>query len=118
MIKMIGLCFENSYIKYKNNFYQQTDGCAMGNPLSQLLAAVVVDDIIEQSLNDIAIMKSYGDDLLLSIPEGREQQIFETFNRQNKRIQFTIEEEDGDGRLSFLDMLIIRENDGKILKAD
>ena len=118
IIDAINLCFDHSYIAFRGKIYQQIDGCAMGNPLSQLLAALIVDDIITKSISEmqfkIPLIKSYVDDLLMAIPKNSEQQVLRVFNKQNTRVQFTIERENNEGHLPFLDIVMMRQEDGKI----
>ena len=41
---------KNSYFTYKNEYYQQTSGCAMGSPISATIANLVMEYIEEIAL--------------------------------------------------------------------
>ncbi|KAI4476553.1 hypothetical protein M0804_013447 [Polistes exclamans] len=56
----------------------------------------------------------YVDDVITAIPKDRMDQTLKTFNSVNNRIQFTMEVENN-GTLPFLDMNIIRNEDGSIV---
>ena len=53
----------------------------------------------------------YVDDIITAAPHNKIDIIKNTFNNFNHKIQFTTEEE-SEGRISFLDVLIIRAGDG------
>ncbi|KAI4476864.1 hypothetical protein M0804_013191 [Polistes exclamans] len=57
----------------------------------------------------------YVDDVITAIPKDRMDQTLKTFNSVNNRIQFTMKVENN-GTLPFLDMNIIRNEDGVIVK--
>ncbi|XP_055604423.1 uncharacterized protein LOC129752680 [Uranotaenia lowii] len=113
-IEIIEFLMEASYFQFKNTYYVQTFGTAMGSPLSPILAQMVLDTIIGRALKalpfPIPIIRKYVDDLFLAIPKTDIQILLETFNKQEDRIQFTIEEEK-EGKLPYLDMVVIRNQD-------
>lgn len=54
-------------------------------------------------------MKKFVDDLFCIIPENKTNEIVEVFNKFDHNISFTIEVET-EGRLPFLDVLVIKDN--------
>jgi hypothetical protein len=56
----------------------------------------------------------YVDDLLMIIPKEEVENTLTIFNGYNKNLKFTMELED-DGRLPYLDVELIRQEDGRIL---
>ncbi|KAI4476044.1 hypothetical protein M0804_013913 [Polistes exclamans] len=62
----------------------------------------------------VPFLKVYVDDVITAIPKDRMDQTLKTFNSVNNRIQFTMEVENN-GTLPFLDMNIIRNEDGSIV---
>ncbi|KAI4484083.1 hypothetical protein M0804_007539 [Polistes exclamans] len=62
----------------------------------------------------VPFLKVYVDDVVTAIPKDRMDQTLKTLNSVNNRIQFTMEVENN-GTLPFLDMNIIRNEDGSIV---
>ena len=105
VLRMIEGCFDHIYIVFKEVVYQQIQGTAMGSPLSQILSALVVDDIMERARSELdfemPLLETYVDDFLVAV------QVLECFNRQNGSVQFTMEVERGN-ELPYLDMIVVR----------
>ncbi|XP_055527127.1 uncharacterized protein LOC129719752 [Wyeomyia smithii] len=84
----------------------------MGNPLSPALADLVMENLLDSVLRILdfkpPFIWKYVDDLLMSIPPDKIQQVMDIFNNHNPHIQFTYELEI-DKRIPFLDMLRISE---------
>ncbi|XP_055527126.1 uncharacterized protein LOC129719751 [Wyeomyia smithii] len=89
----------------------------MGNPLSPALADLVMENLLDSVLRILdfkpPFIWKYVDDLLMSIPPDKIQQVMDIFNNHNPHIQFTYELEI-DKRIPFLDMLLIRTDDQQI----
>ncbi|XP_062707860.1 uncharacterized protein LOC134288123 [Aedes albopictus] len=83
----------------------------MGNPLSPMIADLVMEDILDQAVEavpfPIPYIKKYVDDLFLALPEDKIEMVQELFNGQDENLQFTIEREK-ENRLPFLDMVLTR----------
>ncbi|XP_062705197.1 uncharacterized protein LOC134287419 [Aedes albopictus] len=108
---------DTSYFVFRNQFYEQIEGTAMGNPLSPVLADLVMGILLDTvtSKTDIVftVLRKYVDDLMLVIPADRLQQVLDIFNSYHPSIQFTFEVET-DGRLPYLDMTLVRQEDDTI----
>lgn len=89
LLSMIRHIFDTSYFTFCNTIYQQKDGTAMGNPLSPLLANIIMDDLLQTCLAqlpfEIPLSVVYVDDTLLAIPTGNERLILNTFNNYNDK---------------------------------
>src|SRR3978361_2132464 len=111
--KALNFTLTTNFFQFKNNFYKQLDGVAMGSPISSVIAQLVMEYAEEQIINsldfNISFYKRYVDDCILAIPKGREQQILDTFNSFHHKLQFTIEIEDSE-QINFLDLTLIRNN--------
>lgn len=107
-------CIECSYFQYKDNYYQQIQGTAMGNPLSPAAADLVTEMLLNDAVNElqfnIPVIRKYVDDLILAVPEDKLDEVLAVFNSQNPSIQFTMELEN-ERRLPFLDMVLVRQAD-------
>lgn len=118
-LEMVELCMDSSYFRFRDKYYQQTFGTAMGSPLSPILADYITEDLLETVVKNsdlnIPIVKKYVDDLFLVLPRTEVQNVLDTFNQYNAHLQFTVEKEI-DGSLPFLDTLVIRK-DNQTLKT-
>ena len=107
-------CIECSYFALQGEYYKQKFGTAMGNPLSPIIADMVLEDLLDEAIEmvdlPILILKKYVDDLFLSLPRDQIEAVRNVFNGINQHLQFTSEVEVGN-RLPFLDMMLIRKED-------
>ncbi|XP_062703811.1 uncharacterized protein LOC134286243 [Aedes albopictus] len=107
-------CIECSYFCFNGVFYKQKFGTAMGNPLSPIIADLVMEDLLERAVAavpfEMPYPKKYVDDLFLILPKDKIDEVREIFNQQETSLQFTVEEEQNN-RLPFLDLVVIRNLD-------
>lgn len=59
---------------------------------------------------EIPFYKRYVDDCILAVPSNKENDILNTFNSFHPRLQFTIENENENNSISFLDILLTRKD--------
>ncbi|XGW28958.1 hypothetical protein V3C99_008620 [Haemonchus contortus] len=101
--------------RFKNNFYKQTRGLAMGSRLAPLLAIVFMDNLERPALSsDVLYFGRYIDDIFI-VGKSRTT-LRQTFGRLNKRcqsIKLTAESPSADGFLPFLNTKI-KISDGQI----
>ena len=88
------------YFCFDGKFYEQTDGVAMGSPLSPVIANFFMEDFekraIEQVPHKPVCWLRYVDDTFVIWPHGK-QKLGEFLNHLNgihKNIQFTMEIEE------------------------
>ncbi|KAI4485256.1 hypothetical protein M0804_006761 [Polistes exclamans] len=117
LLEIIQFCFDLSYFQFDGSIYQQLDGYSFGNPASPILANLVMNHVlkkIEGNLHfTVPFLKVYVDDIITAVPKDGIEVVSKTFNMINEKIQFTIEIEDN-GTLLFLDVTVIRNEDGTI----
>lgn len=112
-IKLLEFCLkDNNYFKFNNKIYIQNYGMPMGNPLSPIIAGIVLDDLLEYTLDNlktqnihIKYITKYVDDFFAIIKQKDKLQILKEFNYYHNKLKFTIEEENHN-RLNFLDTTI------------
>jgi hypothetical protein len=117
--RLLKLIMDRSYFSFGNKFYRQIDGTAMGSPGSPAIADLVMTSLLdtvvpklrEQEL--VIFVKKYVDDLILAVRMDATEKVLEEFNNYNQAIQFTMEQE-VDMKIPFLDMLLIRKDDGTV----
>ncbi|XP_044745168.1 uncharacterized protein LOC123307031 [Coccinella septempunctata] len=105
---------ENNYCTFRGKFYQQIFGCAMGSEISPILALYVMDDLLDNSISKlkfrIPFIKKFVDDIVLALPEDQIEDTMRCFNSYCKDLQFTIEMEDQEQGVPFLDTKVHRQN--------
>jgi len=118
-LSIIAFLFDNTYFSFNDNFYKQTFGTPMGASVSPILATYVMDDLLNTVLPVLSFkpffIKKYVDDIILALPREGTTEIVETLNSYDPFIQFTMETEDEQNSVPFLDTKFIRTNDNKII---
>lgn len=117
-IELISFIFKNTYFSYGGNFYKQILGAPMGGQASSIIALYVMDELLDSCIPKLPFqlptVKKYVDDLLCIIPSGKHEEILTTFNSYNRHIQFTIEIEDENNSVPFLDTRVIRTSNNRL----
>ncbi|XP_055585258.1 uncharacterized protein LOC129738096 [Uranotaenia lowii] len=71
-LEIVNFCMTCSYFRYKNKFYKQIYGTAMGNPVSSPIADFVMESLLDNVTRtldfQIPVLRKYVDDLLLVLP--------------------------------------------------
>ena len=50
IISLLRFCLNNSYFSFHGRFYQQTEGAAMGSPISPIVANLFMEDLEVQAI--------------------------------------------------------------------
>ena len=109
------LCLRATYFLFEDQFFEQVDGAAMGSPLSPIVVNLYMENLERAALLSAKLTptmwRRYVDDTFVLWPHGADQlkEFHVHLNRQHPQIQFTKEEE-SDNQISFLDVLVKREN--------
>ncbi|XP_046395470.1 uncharacterized protein LOC124162815 [Ischnura elegans] len=113
------ICLMTTYFKWKGEYYEQTEGAPMGSPISPAVANIYMEDFETSALEKAPFKPSmwlrYVDDTFVIWRHGREklEEFHLCLNSIDEDIKFTKEVE-SDGKLPFLDLLIIRKEDGSL----
>lgn len=111
-LKLTRLCMEENYFSFRGSFYKQTKGAPMGNPLSPFLCELFMANL-ETILKEKGLLPNrwwrFVDDVFSVVKREALSKILEEINSIHKDIKFTHEVEK-DGKLAFLDLLVIRES--------
>ena len=119
LIDLFRHTLNSTYFLYKGEYYKQTDGVAMGSPLSPAIANFFMERFEEEALNTAPWKPlyyfRYVDDTFAIWPHGEEKlhQFLEHLNSRHPNIRFTCEMEEN-GQLPFLDVLLRRHPDGTL----
>jgi hypothetical protein len=101
----------STYFSFGGQFYEQTDGVAMGSPLCPVISNFFMDDFEERALKQVTHKPlswfRYVDGTFVIWPHGPEELegFLDHLNGLHRNIQFTLEM---DGHLPFLDIDIYR----------
>ena len=117
--KLAIVCLRSTFFSFQGEFYEQTIGVAMGSPLSPVVANLFMEKFEKEALNSYPLKpsrwKRYVDDTNVLWPHGEIElnNFFKHLNNRSDDIKFTMEEEDN-GSISFLDVLVTRKKDGTL----
>ncbi|XP_061385802.1 uncharacterized protein LOC133320855 [Danaus plexippus] len=110
-------CLTSGYLMWKDEFYIQVDGVAMGSPVSPVVADIFMEDFEVRALCSPPIRpliyKRYVDDTFTILNKNKTSAFLNYLNSINSKIQFTIELE-ANNSLAFLDILVVRNPDNTL----
>ncbi|BES90909.1 ankyrin 2,3 unc44 [Nesidiocoris tenuis] len=116
-LDLLDLTCMRGYFQHGDQFVRQVAGVAMGGVLSSEVAGLVMVDllnwVIPQLPFQLRLVKKYVDDLFLVLPRAHVDEALALFNDYHGRLRFTCERE-VDGRLPFLDLLLVRDGSGLV----
>jgi len=108
------MCTQHNYFTWRGKFYKQVEGTPMGSPLSPILANIfllTLESKIVSKNNNIILWCRYVDDVFAIIRSRFQDTILTQLNNFHPSISFTTEEEQN-GKIPFLDILITTMDDG------
>ena len=106
---------------WNDEYYEQTDGAAMGNPLSPIVVNIYMEFFEEMALQSAMVkpkmwLRYVDDTFVIWSGDKEELSMFQQhLNSLRPSIQFTMEGE-SDGQLPFLDVLVKKE-DGRLITS-
>lgn len=102
-----------------DKIYKQTNGIPMGSCISPTVARVFMDRVVEHLLNkipEISFIRVFVDDTIVIIERNLIDNALGILNSFNKNVKFTVENEDKNSSINFLNMTLIRTNNTIIIK--
>ena len=112
---LVELCLKSTFFSYEDAIYEQTDGTAMGSPLSPTVANIFMEDFENTAIATFhlqpKIWKRYVDDTFVIMPHNNSslQEFLSHINGLHDRIKFTMEIENNNS-FAFLDVLVSKNN--------
>ena len=117
MKELLNLCTKSVHFTFEGNIYVQNDGVAMGLPLGPILANIFMVElersVIPTLMDKMKCWTRYVDDTLCYIKTDSIDYVLKMLNGFHRNIQFTYEVET-DSKISFLDVLVIRDSSNNI----
>ena len=117
IITLLEFCLNATYFAFRNSFYQQVHGTAMGSPVSVVVADLVMEDVESRALSTYPFppqfWKRYVDDTCCALRSDLVDDFHRHLDSIEDCIQFTLETE-SQGQLAFLDVMITHNPDRSI----
>ncbi|XP_041430610.1 LOW QUALITY PROTEIN: uncharacterized protein LOC121397622 [Xenopus laevis] len=115
---LLDLCLNTTYFKYKNLFYRQKHGCAIGSPVSPIVANLYMEEVERRALLTFQGTTPthwfrYVDDTWVTIRSNEVAAFTEHINSVDNNIKFT-REDVHENKLAFLDCLICIQEGGNL----
>ena len=113
LIDLLEICLRSTDFVFRGEYFHQRFGCAMGNPVSAIVANLVMEDIerrIFSISNTIRFWKRFVDDVWAVLPREKVSSFLNYANSLETSINFTCELEK-DNAIPFLDVVVTRRDD-------
>ncbi|XP_072042909.1 uncharacterized protein [Amphiura filiformis] len=112
------LCLDTTYFSNNGQFYRQLYGCSMGNPISPIIANLVMEWFEQHALETYQgvpprLWLRYVDDTFVIINRHEQDKFFTHINSISDNIKFT-QEKCTDNKLAFLDCHVQINNERKL----
>ena len=109
IIRLLEFVLSNSFFIYNDTTYKQIHGCAMGSPVSAIVAnlcmEVIEEQAIQQATTPPGVWKRFVDDSFAIMKKSTINSFHDTLNSIDSHIKH-----EKDGQLAFLDTLVSRNN--------
>ena len=107
---LLEFCLKNTHFVFQGRFYKQTEGAAMGSPLSPIIANSYMEAFEEKAINT----SPFVDDTFVIIKKTQKESLISHINSIDEKIQFTMEDSREDGSMPFLDTLVTPCSEGNL----
>ena len=115
---LLQFTLSNNYFVFNDIIYKQAHGCAMGSPVSPVVASLCMEEIEESAISNSSvppkIWKRHVDDSFCIIGKNDVSSFHDTLNSIGTNTSFTIETE-CNGKIAFLDTLVSRRNGATVV---
>ena len=110
IISLLGFCLHNTYFLSKIKFHEQVERATMGSLVSPIVANLYMEHLEREALRSATTPPrhwfSYMDDTFVIQQQANKQVFLDHINSMDPAIQFTVEGNQDNGAISFLDTLV------------
>ena len=123
IVSLLEFVLRSTYFLYNGAYYEQTDGAALGSPVSAVIANLYMESFEEEALQSCppdcrpTLWKRYVDDTFVIAPRDQASRLLNHLNSLKPSIQFTIGIEQNNSIL-FLDTMVHRAPDGSLTSTE
>ena len=114
----LNLCLDNTYLYFRDKFYRQIFGVAMGLPVSVMIANLVMENVEEEAmstfLNPPKFWRRCVDDPFVIIKKTEVDEFHNHIKNIEASIKFSIEHETNNS-IPFLEVCVTREASGGLM---
>ena len=118
IICLLEFCLTNTSFIFQGRYHEQTEGAAMGSPLSPIIANLYMEAFEKEAISTApdpsTFWRRFVDDTFVIIQKEKEDSFFNHINNIDNKIQFTKEASRSDGSMPFLDTLVTINGDGSL----
>ena len=108
--ELLGFCLHNTYFSLQNKFYEQVEGVAIGSPVSPTVANLYMEHFEREALrsasNPPRFQFRFVDDTFVIQQQLHKQLFLNHINSIDPAIKFTVEGNQENGAMPFLDTLL------------
>ena len=105
IICLLEFCLNNTCFIFQGRFHEQTEGAAMGSPLSPIIANLCMEAFEKQAISKApqppTFWRRFVDDTFVIIQKTQEDSFFKHINNIDDKIQFTKEASRSDGSMLY-----------------
>ena len=117
IIALLGFCLHNIYFSFHNRLFEQVESVVMGSPVSPIVANLYMENFEKKALSTTSTsprlwMRYVGGTFVILRVE--QKQNFLDHNNINPAIKFTVEDNQENGTILFLDTLVKPEQDNSL----
>ena len=113
ILNLLDILLPTTYFKFNGDFYQQTDGAAMGGPTSAIVSEIYMQSLETTADQPHKVWERHVDDVFSIVHKTHLQELLEHISNLHPQTQFTKEEENN-STLLFLDTLVQQNHDKTI----
>ena len=118
IICLLEFCLTNTSFIFQGRYHKQTEGAAMGSPLSPIIANLYMEAFEKEAISTApdppTFWRRFVDDTFVIIQKEKKDSFFNHINNIDNKIQFTKEASTSDGSMPFLDTLVTINGDGSL----
>ena len=118
IIELLRFCLHNTYFSFQNKFYEQVEGVAVGSPVSLILANPYMEYFEGKALQSASHPPRYWfrfvDDTWVIQQKAHKQAFLDHVNSIDPAIKFTVEGNQENGAVPFLDTLVTSKTDNSL----